>query len=142
MHTTASSVANGSAYLIPIYAIYTAAALGLTAALARTLFRHGAVFLRGVFEESDMAEAVNRLLVVGFYMLNLGYALRIFKTQNAATAREAVELLVQKLGVLLATLGLIHFANMYVFFRIRRRALAAELPIPVAPQVQMSWGAQ
>ena len=89
-----------------------------------------------------MAEAINRLLVVGFYMLNLGYALLIFKTQEAATARQAVELLVQKLGVLLATLGIIHFANMYVFVRIRRPARAAVLPIPVAPQVQMTWGAQ
>ena len=142
MQAVGTIATDSATYLTPIYGIYTAAALGLTAALARTLFRYGAVFLRGVFEESDMAEAVNRLLVVGFYMLNLGYALLIFKTQNAATGREAVELLVQKLGVLLATLGLIHFANMYVFFRIRRRALAAELPIPVAPQVQMSWGAQ
>jgi len=63
-------------YLIWTHVAYGLAAVTLTAVLARTLFRHGALFLESVFEDNArMANAVNRLLVTGFYMLNLGYAL-------------------------------------------------------------------
>jgi cation transporter-like permease len=108
-------------YLIWTYVLYTSAAIGLTGVLAQTLFRNGAVFLDDVFEDKpSMANAINHLLVVGFYMLNLGYAFLIFETNGAETALEATEVLVTKLGLLLVSLGVIHFVNMAVFWRIRR----------------------
>ena len=124
-----------SSLLVPVYVTYSVVAIGLVIWLARTLFRSGEVFLEGVFEDHpQMANAVNRLLVVGFYMLNLGYAAMLLQADSADTAVAAVEVLARKLGLLLLSLGLLHFVNMYVFFRIRRRATAAVLPPPVAPQ--------
>jgi len=109
--------------LITSYLVYTASAVVLTGVLARTLYRNGKVFLADVFADNDgMAEAVNQLLVVGFYMLNLGYAFMIFRTDGAATGLEATENLVTKLGVLLLSLGVIHFVNISVFWKLRRRS--------------------
>jgi hypothetical protein len=125
-------------YLVPVYATYAAITLGLTIFLARTLFRNGAVFLEDVFKDTPkMAEAVNKLLVVGFYLVNLGYAALIMKAQSASTAVEAVEVLAWKLGALLMSLAFMHFVNLFVFYRIRRRSRMAELPPPVMPQMQM-----
>ncbi len=125
-------------FLIPVYVTYAAVSIGLIVWLARTLFAHGAVFLEGVFDDNPkMAEAVNRLLVTGFYMLNLGYAALLLQANAAASPVEAVEVLVRKLGVLLVSLGVLHFVNLYVFTRIRRRAGAAVLPPPVAPQAHV-----
>lgn len=130
---------NGSGYLIGVYLTYGAVAVGLTVWLARTLFRNGAVFLSDVFDDRpEMAESVNRLLVVGFYMANLGYAFLLLQTSDASTAVSAVEVLVRKLGQLLITLAIVHFVNLYVFFRIRRRGRLAVLPPPVAPQVAVN----
>ena len=76
-----------TSYLIPVYAAYATTSIGLTVWLARTLFKNGAVFLEEVFaDQPRMAEAVNRLLVVGFYLLNLGYAALIMKASSATTA--------------------------------------------------------
>ena len=108
-------------YVIGIYGIYAIVSLLLTGVLARTLFRSGHVFLEGVFETKEMAAAINRLLVVGFYMLNLGYALLIFRTSEAETAVQATENLVTKIGVLLVSLGVIHFMNLAVFGKLRAR---------------------
>lgn len=127
-----------SPFLVPVYVAYAVIAIGLTVGLARVLFRSGAVFLEDVFEDSPkMAEAVNRLLVVGFYLLNLGYAALIMKATGAHTSVEAAEVLAWKLGALLVSLGVMHFFNMYLFYRIRRRTQIAMLPPPVAPQMRL-----
>lgn len=133
----------GNEFLIPVYVVYATVSIGLIVWLARTLHDHGAVFLEGVFDDNPkMAEAVNRLLVTGFYMLNLGYAALLLQANAAGDAVSAVEVLVRKLGILLVSLGVLHFVNLYVFNRIRRRAGAAVLPPPVAPQAQLTADGQ
>lgn len=130
-----------SAFLVPVYLAYAAIAVPLTVYLARTLFKHGAVFLEDVFKDTPkLADAVNRLLVVGFYLLNLGYAALIMKSRGGDTFVEAVEVLAWKLGALLLSLGAVHFFNLYVFYRIRRRSQILTLPPPVAPQMRLPNG--
>jgi hypothetical protein len=125
-----------NAYSIGVYVVYALVAVGLTAWLARTLFRNGAAFLYDVFEDRPaLAEAVNRLLVVGFYMLNLGYGLYILRAGRGLTSFEAVQYLVNRLAILLGTLGVIHFVNVLVFWKIRSRREQRQLPPPVAPHL-------
>lgn len=121
---------------IVVYGIYIVIATALTAWLARTLFRSGVAFLHDVFaDRPELAEAVNRLLVVGFYMLNLGYALYILRAARGLDVFEAVQFLVNRLAVLLVTLAGMHFLNVLVFWRIRARREQRQLPAPIAPQV-------
>jgi hypothetical protein len=125
-------------YLVPVYIAYALVAVSLTVVLARVLFKNGAIFLEDVFKDKPrMAEAVNRLLVVGFYLLNLGYASLILKSQGATTVVEGAEVLAWKLGWLLVSLGAMHFFNLWLFYRIRRRSQIAMLPPPVAPQMRL-----
>ena len=130
-----------TSYLVPVYGAYALVTITLTIFLARTLFKNGAIFLEDVFQDTPkMADAVNHLLVVGFYLMNLGYAALIMKANGGNTILEASEVLAWKLGALLVSLGVMHFANMYLFYRIRRRARIAVLPPPVAPQMQLPQG--
>jgi len=127
-----------SNYLVPVYITYAVVAIGLTVWIARTLFRNGSVFLEEVFPEAPkMADAVNRLLVVGFYLINLGYASLILRADGSASLTQSIEVLASKLGLLLLSLGAMHFANLYVFHRIRRRAKLSQLPPPVPPQMYL-----
>jgi hypothetical protein len=122
-------------YLVPVYVAYATISVALTVWLARTLFKNGAVFLADVFKDQpELAGAINKLLVVGFYLFNLGYACLLLSSYGAPTVVAAIETLAQKLGWLLLSLGVMHFFNLYLFHRIRRRARLAELPPPVAPQ--------
>ncbi len=125
-------------YLIEVYAVYGITSLLLTVWLARALFKNGAIFLDGIFADSPkMAEAVNRLLVIGFYLVNFGYACLLLKAERSATVIQAIETLAQKLGLLLLSLAGMHFANLYIFHRIRRRAQLTSMAVPVPPQAYM-----
>jgi hypothetical protein len=138
--------ANGNAVLV--YILYVAVAVGLTIWLARTLFRNGTVFLEDVFEGHEgLAASVNHLLVVGFYMLSLGYALYILRASGGMEAFEATQFLVNRLAVLLVSLAAIHFVNVFVFWRIRTHREQDQMPKPVlrpkhvtpAPPVEDKW---
>jgi hypothetical protein len=132
------SVLATSQNLVTVYVVYAGASVGLTIWLARTLAKSGEVFLDDVFVDNPrMAPAVNRLLVVGFYLLNLGYAFVTLKAGvESLTPVQAMETLAAKLGALLISLGVIHFGNMYLFHRIRRRSQIRLAPPPVKAQMQ------
>src|SRR3712207_7026266 len=55
-----------------------------------TLFRSGRAFLIDAFHQNEaLADSVNHLLVVGFYLINLGYvSLALKTTQSLETAGE------------------------------------------------------
>ena len=134
----------GSAtHLTAVYLVYAGASIGLTFCLARTLFKNGEVFLEDVFGDNPrMASAVNRLLVVGFYLLNLGYAFLTLKAGNEVhTTTEGIETLAAKLGSLLLVLGAVHMGNLYLFHRIRRRGQIKIAPPPVWPQMHHNGAA-
>lgn len=108
-------------FLNYVYVVYAIASVGLTVWLARTLGRNGRVFLRDVFPESpDLGDAVNDLLVVGFYLVNFGYACLHLVGGHAESVRGAIETLATKFGWLLIALAVMHFANLFVFGRIRK----------------------
>ncbi|MFI6982598.1 hypothetical protein ACIBSV_28895 [Embleya sp. NPDC050154] len=110
------------------YAIYLVISVGLTVWVARTLSRSGQVFLQDVLRgREELAAAVNHLLVVGFYLVNLGFVALYLKGGGTIdTARDSVEALSVKLGTVLLVLGVLHLLNVYVLNRIRQRGLADE----------------
>ncbi|MBT2383319.1 hypothetical protein [Streptomyces sp. ISL-11] len=119
------------------YVIYLLVSLGLTVWVARTLSRNGRVFLADVLRGDDkLAEAVNHLLVVGFYLVNLGFiALYLQDDTTITDARGVFEALSQKLGVVLLVLGVMHLGNVFTLNKFRRRGMMErEQRPPVPPQ--------
>jgi hypothetical protein len=120
------------------YSVYSGVATVLTVGLARTLSRHGQVFLEDVFpDRPTLARSINQLLVVGFFMLNLGYAFFLMRQTNPANGQAAFEGLAQRLGVLLVSLAGIHFVNVMVFWKIRRSQKLRELAPPIVPSMRI-----
>ena len=105
------------------YLIYLGISIALTVWVARTLSKNGRIFLVDVFHGNEgLADSVNHLLVVGFYLINFGYvSLALKLSENLETAREGIEALSWKVGLVLVVLGAMHFFNLFVFSRIRKR---------------------
>src|SRR3954469_13206823 len=112
-------------YVVHSYVAYLTISIAVTVWVARTLHRSGRAFLVEAFHgETALADSVNHLLVVGFYLINLGWIVMTLRTQQQIeTARAAIELLSYKIGTVLFVLGLMHFFNLFLFSRYRRRAI-------------------
>ena len=124
-------------WTVATYLAYLLVAVPLTIWVAQVLSRHGQVFLDDVFSSSEgLARAVNRLLVAGFYLLNLGFvSLYLRLDSEVGDLRGLLEALSVKVGVVTLVLGVIHFLNVWVFSSMRRRHRTESLRIPpLAPQ--------
>ncbi|MEV6690513.1 hypothetical protein AB0M35_03415 [Micromonospora sp. NPDC051196] len=124
-----------------MYLVYLAVSIGLTVWVARTLARNGLVFLEEVFSDERLARAVNNLLVVGFYLLNLGYVTVAMRhSEPVESISGAMEELSWKIGLVLLVLGALHFFNVFTLNRYRKsrlRQLATAPPLPPAGYLPM-----
>ena len=122
-----------SSLTIWTYLAYLGISIALTIWVARTLHKNGRVFLVESFLGNDaLADSVNHLLVVGFYLVNLGFVTLALKYGDKATdAQSALEILSSKVGLALVVLGIMHFFNLYVFSNMRRRAATHKTTPPV-----------
>src|SRR4051812_30176830 len=110
-------------------------ALPLTLAVGRPLYKHGRIFLVDAFGGNEpLADSVNHLLLVGFYLINVGYVCLTIKSEDHPIAMsEMLEVLGTRVGYVLLVLGFMHFMNLFIFSRIRRRGMLRKEPPPVAP---------
>ena len=110
------------------YLVYLGLSIAATVWVARTLHRNGRIFLIDCFHgNKDLADSVNHLLVVGFYLINIGFvSLALRFGVLAGDTKEALESLSTKMGLVLLVLGFMHFFNLAVFTNCRKRALSAK----------------
>ena len=97
------------------YVLYLAIAIAFTVWVARTLSGNGEVFLVECFGHDEvLAKSTNHLLVVGFYLVNLGFImLAVQFGKPPATAPDLVVFLSSKVGLAVLVLGGMHFFNMH-----------------------------
>lgn len=117
------------------YLIYLLIAVPLTIWVARTLSRNGRIFLVDVFHgNDDYADAVNKLLVVGFYLVNLGFVTLFLRSgATVVDARGVFDQLSVKIGIVMLVLGALHLTNVWIFNAIRRRSRLEQLTTPPIP---------
>jgi hypothetical protein len=123
-------------YIVHSYVTYLVISVAVTVWVARTLHKNGGVFLVHAFHgDKELADSINHLLVVGFYLINLGYVALALAASYLAidTPRQAIELVSDKIGHILVVLGIMHFLNLYVFNRLRRRGQEPSMRPPLAP---------
>jgi len=144
--------------IVLAYLIYLPVTVMLTLYVAHTLFKNGRIFMLDIFKgKEDIANATNKLFEVGFYLLNIGFALLIMKVDQEEqtidhvlpggeavynttalldTNQEVVEVLASKVGGFAIYLGVMLFFNLYLFFRGRRKTRMHQpppMPITIGP---------
>jgi uncharacterized membrane protein HdeD (DUF308 family) len=119
------------------YIIYLLIGIPLTVWVGQTLHRNGRIFLIEAFHNrAEMADSVNHLLLVGFYLINVGYVLLGLPLGTKPdTVQAAFEFLATKLGLVLLVLGAMHFFNMFNFDKMRKKARHSGEPAATPPPI-------
>ena len=114
-------------YIETSYVAYLLISVGVTVWVAHTLSKNGRVFLIECFGDNErLADSINHMLVVGFYLINLGYVTLALKaTSGPDSVAGSIEFLSTKVGLVLLVLGAMHFFNMYVIAKWGKRAALA-----------------
>lgn len=120
-------------YNILSYLIYISTTIALTFWVANTLFKSSRIFLVEIFHgDEQLADSVNKLLLVGFYLINIGYAVYTLQIiEDIISVQIVMEKLNKKLGAIILILGGMHFFNLFIFFKLRSKARQ-----DLKPQVQ------
>ncbi len=120
---------------VTTYALYLLIALPLTVWVARNLCRNGRIFLVDCLHGNEsLADSINQLLVMGFYLISFGFvALYLKLASEVNEVRGIFEALSGKLGIVLLVLGGMHFFNLLVFTKMRKRATWDQAPPPLPP---------
>ena len=120
--------------IVTAYVIYLPIALILTVLVARNLFKNSKVFMRDIFHgREEIAMATNRLFEIGFYLMNVGFALLILEISryhDFSTTQKLIETLAEKIGGFSIYLGVVLFLNLFMFFRGRKKSKASESSMP------------
>src|SRR5207247_10848490 len=122
------------------YIVYIALSIPLTIWVAQTLHKNGRIFLIDSFRGNErLADSVNHLLVVGFYLINIGYVALALKERIAPTdVREVLETISRKIGLVMLVVGAMHLFNIFLFSRMRRRAIFQRVLPPIQTQSRVS----
>ena len=133
------TLAANSQTVLYAYLAYLLASVMLTIWVAQTLHKHGRIFLVDSFLGNEpLADSVNKLLVVGFYLINIGaVSLALKYGVKPRDTVEGLEFFSTKIGGVLLVLGFMHFFNLYVFARMRRKAMLRKNTAPLAPEAYL-----
>jgi len=107
------------------YSLYIIISILITIFVSRTLSKNGEIYLIDGFNGNDeLAKSVNHMLVVGFYLLNLGFVLLRMQSGKLINSVEGIIVyLSANLGLVLFALGIAHFFNMFIIHKFRENQI-------------------
>ena len=120
------------------YLIYLPIVIILTIYVSKMLFKNGKYFMLDIFKgKEDIALATNKLFEIGFYLINIGWALLILKitfhSKTGMSTQTLIETLSMKIGGFSIYLGIMLFINLFFFFRGRRKSRQSNSVITKTP---------
>ncbi len=122
--------------MLPFWTDLTYLAASVTVALwvGWTLHRNGRVFLVEVFQgKEDLADSINHLILVGFYLVSIGFVAVAIKFSTGTGLQDmagALQVVSTKVGLVLLVLGATHLLNLLMFSRMRWRVRLVAPPAP------------
>jgi len=122
------------------YLIYLPIVILLTVYVSKALFKNGKTFMIDIFKgKEEIALATNKLFEVGFYLLNIGWALLVLKISYSGIMNNQtlIEILSRKIGAFSIYLGVMLFMNLFLFFRGRKKSKENNQPINVTGQINL-----
>ena len=111
-------------YNLIAYLVYLPVAILITITVSNVLFKNGKIFMYDIFhQKEDIATATNSLFKIGFYLLNIGFAMLIVYMTEITTTEDFIVRLSTKIGGFAIYLGVMLMLNLLLFMKGRRKSM-------------------
>lgn len=106
------------------YGIYGVLTYYITVHVGWLCYKHGIHYLKEEIRDDKVAGTINSILLAGYYLLNLGYALlRISDWPKMASVFDVIETVAYRVGGIVLLLGLMHAFNMLLIYLLRKKQM-------------------
>lgn len=104
-------------YKLISYLIYLPITFYITVIVGRVLYKRGLPFLLDMFSNNEiLANILNKSLLLGYYLINLGFAAVSINTfYSIASSTQLVEELSKRIGLNIISIAIIHYFNLFTF---------------------------
>lgn len=110
-------------YNVLVYAIYLALMVFIIGYVGRLFYNNGRIFILSLFHgNEDQTDYMNRILLVAYYLFNIGYAfvrLRFWERLNSFGM--LVSSLAETVGLLILILAVTHYFNMLLIYYLSKK---------------------
>ena len=98
------------------YSIYLTITAIIIFAVGQILYRNGNVFVSQLVpNHEDLCKKVNKNLLLGYYLLNLGYcAITILNWEKIETMNQLIAIIAYKTSIILFIIGILHYFNIFM----------------------------
>lgn len=122
-----ATILTTATYNFSAYMIYLPIVITLTVFVSQFLFQNSKTFMIDIFhQKEDIAMATNSLFKIGFYLLNIGFALCIIEFYEINTLESLVVDMSEKIGKFSIYLGIMMLLNLLLFLKGRKHAINKE----------------
>jgi hypothetical protein len=105
-------------YNISAYIVFIILVVFIIVYVGRYFYTNGRVFIISLLDGNvSLADQVNKVLLVGYYLVNTGYAfLKLQRWQRISTVEAWLSSLTLNIGTLVLILAFLHYMNMYAIY--------------------------
>ena len=96
------------------YTIYLPIIVFITVRIGWLCHKNGEMFLYTLFEDKSLVKSINNLLLIGYYLTNIGYAIiTISYWETIHNVVEVINSLTFTLGKIILILAVLHYNNIF-----------------------------
>jgi hypothetical protein len=106
------------------YGIYGIVSYFITVHVGWLCYKHGIHYLKAEIKDDKIADTINKILLIGYYLVNLGYTMiKINNWPLITSFSTMIESLCLRIGVIVFTLGLLHVSNLLLIYILRKNRI-------------------
>lgn len=98
------------------YCIFLAIVVYIIVVIGRICYRNGNVYVLSLMPgHEDLCIRINRMLLIGYYLINIGYAATtLIRWRTITTYAQLVDMTASALAIIICMLAVLHYLNIYI----------------------------
>ena len=107
------------------YAFFLSIVVFIIVVVGKICYRNGNIYVLALLPgHEDLCIRINKLLLIGYYLLNIGYAaMTLISWQTIISLPQLVELIAFKSAIIICILSVLHYTNIFMLAKYVRKLI-------------------